>query len=61
MGEGNEKTENSCRCLRECAMGSNQRVRYCIQSGSGFLSIPVFYRLELSQLKGSQGGCSYMS
>ena len=53
MGEGNEKTENSCRCLRECAMGSNQRVRYCIQSGSGFLSIPVFYRLELSQLKGS--------
>lgn len=42
--------------------GSNQRVRYCIQSGTGFLFIPsVFYCLELSQFKGSSGGCSYMS
>lgn len=37
--------------------GCNQRVRYCIQSGRGFLFIPsVFYCLKLSQLKGSSAG-----
>lgn len=24
MGEGNEKTESSCRSLHKCALGSNQ-------------------------------------
>lgn len=54
MGEGNEKTENSCCSLGQGAVGSNQRVRHCIQSGRGLWLVPfISYRLELSQFKGS--------
>lgn len=55
MGEGNEKTENSCCSLGQGALGSNQRVRHCIQSGkdSGwFPSFPtVLSSLSLKEVR----------